>query len=162
MALLSGDESPEQLERLGEDVFRFFGLGCRNVSKVYVPEDFNIQLIFESFYKYKSVGDHNKYGNNYDYNRAIFLMEHHDFLDNGFFILKENENLHAPVSVMHYERYTSIEMLQEKLTELEPQIQCLISEIPSLETAIPFGESQKPRLWDYADNIDTLAFLRSL
>lgn len=162
VALLSGDESPEQLERLGEDVFRFFGLGCRNVSKVYVPEDFNIQLIFESFYKYKSVGDHNKYGNNYDYNRAIFLMEHHDFLDNGFFILKENENLHAPVSVMHYERYTSIEMLQEKLTELEPQIQCLISEIPSLETAIPFGESQKPRLWDYADNIDTLAFLRSL
>ncbi len=162
IALLKGDESKEELELLGEDVFRFFGLGCRNVSKVYVPEDFNIQQIFEAFFKYQYVGDHNKYGNNYDYNRAIYLMEHHDFLDNGFFILKESDQLHAPVSVMHYERFESLETVLKDLKEKEEQIQCIVSKIPGVESAVEFGNSQKPRLWDYADKVDTLRFLRSL
>jgi len=162
VALLSGDESQAELEKLGEDVFRFFGLGCRNVSKVYVPQDFDIQKIFEAFYKYKYIGDHNKYGNNYDYNRAIFLMEHHDFLENGFFIIKENENLHAPVSVLHYERYQNLTSVKAKLEEQAEQIQCIVSEIEEIETAVPLGDSQKPRLWDYADNVDTLEFLRKL
>lgn len=162
VGILSGDERQDELELLGEDVFRFFGLGCRNVSKVYVPEDYNIQQIFEAFYKFKSVGDHNKYGNNYDYNRAIYLMEHHDFLDNGFFIIKESSELHAPVSVLHYERYTDVTSLKEQLKEQESQIQCMVSSIDAFETAVPFGDSQKPKLWDYADNVDSLAFLRSL
>lgn len=162
VAVLSGEESVEDLELLGEDIFRFFGLGCRNVSKVYVPQDFKIQRLFEAFYKFKYVGDHNKYGNNYDYNRAIYLMEHHDFLENGFFIIKENEALHAPVSVLHYERYTDVADLKANLNQLESEIQCLVSKMETFDTAVALGESQKPRLWDYADNVDTLEFLRKL
>lgn len=162
VAVLSGQESKEELELLGEDIFRYFGLGCRNVSKVYVPAEFEIQSLFEAFYKYSYVGDNNKYGNNYDYNRAIYLMEHHDFLENGFFIIKASENLHAPVAVLHYERYASLEDLKPKLDELSSEIQCLVSEIPDFDSSVSFGESQKPKLWDYADNVDTLAFLRSL
>jgi hypothetical protein len=162
VAVLSGEESKAELERFGEDIFRYFGLGCRNVSKVYLPQDFEIQNLFEAFYKYSYVGDNNKYGNNYDYNRAIYLMEQHEFLENGFFIIKESEKLHAPVSVLHYERYDKLEEVQKELESQASEIQCLVSEIDAFESSVAFGESQKPKLWDYADNVDTLAFLRSL
>lgn len=162
IAVLSGDESKEELELLGEDIFRYFGLGCRNVSKVYLPQGFEVQQLFEAFYKYSYVGDNNKYGNNYDYNRAIYLMEKHDFLENGFFIIKESENLHAPVSVLHYERYKSLDELEAIIEGQSEKLQCIVSEIDRFESSVALGQSQKPRLWDYADNVDTLAFLRSL
>ena len=162
VAVLQGDESKEQLEALGEDIFRYFGLGCRNVSKAYIPEDFDIQRLFNAFFKFQPISENAKYGNNYDYNRAIYLMEHHDFLENGFFIIKEDERLHAPVSVLHIERYQDLEAIKTKLDSLQEEIQVIVSESELFENAVGFGQSQKPRLWDYADNVDTLAFLRSL
>lgn len=162
VAVLDGSESQGQLELLGEDIFRYFGLGCRNVSKAYIPKDFDIQRLFEAFYKFQPVGDNAKYGNNYDYNRAIYLMEHHDFFENGFFIIKEDERIHAPVSVLHVERYESIDTVKFELKEKAEDLQVIVSEAPQLEEAVGFGESQRPKLWDYADNVDTLAFLRSL
>ncbi len=162
LAILSGEETKEELELLGEDIFRYFGLGCRNVSKVYVPQDFELQKLFEAFYKFQAVCDNNKYANNYDYNRAIYLMEHHDFLENGFFIIKENESLHAPVSVLHYERYDQVEDLEGKIEAQAENIQCIVTEMEAFPNSVSFGESQKPKLWDYADNVDSLAFLRSL
>jgi hypothetical protein len=162
VAILTGDESKEELELLGEDIFRYFGLGCRNVSKAYVPVGYDVQKLFEAFFKFKPIADNSKYGNNYDYNRAIYLMEHQDFLENGFFIIKNDENLHAPVSVLHVEEYSSAQNIKEKISNQIEEIQCIVSESPLFETAIPFGESQKPRLWDYADNVDTLSFLQSV
>jgi len=162
VAVLSGEEQKEELEALGEDIFRYFGLGCRNVSKAYLPENFEVQSLFEAFYKFNSIADNNKYANNYDYNRAIYLMEHHEFLDNGFFIIKESKDLHAPVSVLHYERYQDSEQLKTELQNQAQDLQCIVGNSALFDTMIPFGESQKPKLWDYADNVDTLAFLRSL
>ena len=162
VAILEGDESDEELRAFGEDIFRYFGLGCRNVSKAYVPKDFDIQRLFEAFFPFKSVGDNNKYGNNYDYNRAIFLMEHIDFLENGFFIIKEDKALHAPVSVLNIERYEDISLVSKDLEQYHDDLQCVVSKSDILDTAVPFGESQKPRLWDYADNVDTLDFLQRL
>jgi hypothetical protein len=162
VAILEGDESDEELRAFGEDIFRYFGLGCRNVSKAYVPKDFDVQRFFEAFFPFKSVGDNNKYGNNYDYNRAIFLMEHIDFLENGFFIIKEDQALHAPVSVLNVERYEDINLVSKDLEQYSEDLQCIVSKAEFLDTAVPFGESQKPRLWDYADNVDTLEFLHRL
>lgn len=162
VAVLSGDESKEELELLGEDVFRYFGLGCRNVSKVYLPADFDVQRLFEAFFKFKGIEENAKYGNNYDYNRAIYLMEHHDFLENGFCIIKESEQTSAPVSVLHYERYQSLETLEQELESKKEELQCVVSKHLNLEGSVNFGESQQPKLWDYADNVDTLKFLRSL
>jgi hypothetical protein len=162
VAILEGDESDEELQALGEDIFRYFGLGCRNVSKAYVPKDFDVQRLFKAFYPFEAVGNNNKYGNNYDYNRAIYLMEHVDFLENGFFIIKEDKALHAPVSVLNIERYEDIELVKKDLEQYSDDLQCIVGKAESLDTAVPFGESQKPKLWDYADNVDTLEFLHRL
>ena len=162
VAILEGDESDEELQALGEDIFRYFGLGCRNVSKAYVPKDFDIQRLFKAFFPFEAVANNNKYGNNYDYNRAIYLMEHIDFLENGFFIIKEDKALHAPVSVLNIERYEDIKMVKKDLEQYTDDLQCIVGKAESLDTAVPFGESQKPKLWDYADNVDTLEFLHRL
>jgi hypothetical protein len=162
VAILEGNESDEELKALGEDIFRYFGLGCRNVSKAYVPKDFDIQRLFEAFFPFESVCNNSKYGNNYDYNRAIFLMEHIDFLENGFFIIKEDKSLHAPVSVLNIERYDDHAIVLQELKEHQDDLQCIIGKAAFLDTAVPFGKSQKPNLWDYADNVDTLEFLHSI
>lgn len=162
VALLDGQESPEELQALGEDVFRYFGLGCRNVSKVYLPEGFDWDRLFGAFYDFQAVKDHNKYGNNYDYNRAIYLMENIPFMENGFFILREHSPLHAPVSVMHVAHYQDREAVLEELSEKRNEWQCLVSrqKLP-LPTVNP-GQTQQPGLMDYADEEDTLQFISAL
>ncbi len=162
VAVLSGDESKDELEKLGEDVFRYFGLGCRNVSKLYLPADFDLDRIFNAFYEYKEVIDNKKYGNNFDYNRAIFLLERIEFLENGFLILRENEALHAPVSVLHYERYQELAELNPQLAAKEEKLQCIVSNNSTVENSIAFGTTQKPALWDYADKVDIIKFLRAV
>lgn len=162
VAVLSGAESEAELTALGEDIFRYFGLGCRNISKAYLHEDFDLDRLFKAILPFASVADNKKYGNNYDYNRAIYLMEKHDFQENGFFIIKESEQLHAPVAVLHYQRYTSLEEVSKELAEQDQEIQCLVGkdELP-MET-VNFGQSQKPALWDYADKVDVIEFLSSI
>jgi hypothetical protein len=162
VAVLHGDESTEDLKRFGEDIFRYFGLGCRNVSKAFVPKDFDTDRLFNAFYDFSHVVDNKKYGNNYDYNRAIYLMEKKDFLENGFFIIRESEDLHAPVAVLHLHRYHDMKTVEAELEKHAEELQCVVSEKKFDEHTVPMGETQRPRLWDYADKIDTLEFLQSL
>ena len=148
--------------KLGEDIFRYFGLGCRNVSKIYIPKDFDLDRLFKAFYGYSGVIDNKKYGNNYDYNRAVLMMEKEEFLENGFMIIKKSEALHAPVSVVYVEEYDAIDMLSAKLEQDQDKLQCVVSEIPEFKESITFGTTQQPHLWDYADGIDTIRFLRGV
>lgn len=158
IAILNGNESHEDLVRLGEDIFRYFGLGCRNVSKLFVPENYDFQPFFKAIYNYKDVIFYEKYSNNYDYNKAVFLMSNFKLLDNEFLTLKEDSSYSSPISSVFYEYYTDLNELQNRLQKDADQIQCVVSN-DLIPNSIPFGQTQKPKLWDYADNMDTLAFL---
>lgn len=161
VAILTGKESTEDLVNLGEDIFRYFGLGCRNVSKLFVPVNYDFQPFFQAIYKYKDVVFYEKYANNYDYNKAVFLMSNFKLLDNEFLTLKEDHSYASPISSVFYEYYDDIVTLQQRLEMDNDQIQCIVSSTEVLNS-IPFGQTQKPNLWDYADNIDTLAFLSQI
>ncbi len=158
VAVLNGNESEEDLKKLSEDIFRYFGMGCRNVTKLYLPEHFNTDLLFEAFYDWNSIINHTKYSNNYDYNRAIYLMEQQAFLDNNFVILKESQELHSPIGVIHYEFYEELDEVKKELKSNEEKIQCVVGN----DFEVKLGETQKPRLSDYADGIDTMKFLNAL
>jgi len=162
VAVITGNETKEELEKLADDIFQYFGLGCRNVSKVFIPDDFNVDRFFKAMYHYKDVINHNKYANNYTYNRSIYLMNKVDFLENGFLALKEDLGMISPISVIYYERYSKIETVKEQLKIEKENIQCVVSNETELPNRVGFGEAQKPQLWDYADNVDTLEFLLSL
>lgn len=161
VAVLNGKESHEDLVQLGEDIFRYFGLGCRNVSKLFVPKDYNFDAFFKAIYEYKDVIFYEKYSNNYDYNKAVFLMSNFKLLDNEFLTLKEDTSHASPISSVFYEYYDDISDLQKRLKNEAEQIQCIVSN-DLITNSIPFGQTQKPKLWDYADNVDTLQFLLSL
>lgn len=158
IAVLTGEESPEQLEALAEDIFRYYGLGCRNVSKLYVPKGYNFDAFFNAMYPWSEIINQAKYANNYDYNKAVYLMSLFDLLENGFLMLKEDPHFGSPIATLFYETYDTLEKLQETLQENSDRIQCVVSE--NLEsTTIKFGQTQKPQLHDYADGVDTIAFL---
>ena len=158
VAVLSGNETKEQLTALGEDIFRYFGLGCRNVSKLFVPKDYSFVAFFEAIFEYQDVIHYEKYANNYDYNKAVFLMSNFKLLDNGFLTLKEDQSHASPISSVFYEKYDDIKDLQKRLESESEQIQCIVSD-NLIENSIAFGQTQKPALWNYADNIDTISFL---
>lgn len=158
VAVLNGKESKEQMVALGEDVFRYFGLGCRNVSKIFVPENYNFDSFFNGMFPYQDVIKYDKYANNYDYNKAVFLMSNFDLLDNEFLIIKEDSSYASPISTVFYEFYQDLETLKTRLAAENEQIQCIVSD-NLIENSTAFGMTQKPQLWDYADNVDTIAFL---
>lgn len=158
VAVLLGAESPSQLELLGEDIFRYFGLGCRSVSKLFVPRDYDFDILFKALFKYRSLLEHDKYSNNYDYNKAVYLMSEFKFLDNGFFMLKEDHGYASPIATLFYEYYDSNKELSEKLIHEKDRIQCLVSKGFSTDE-IGFGQTQRPGLMDYADGVDTVEFL---
>jgi hypothetical protein len=162
IAFLNGNENREELKSLGHDIFDYFGLGCRNVSKIYVPKGYNFNTFFESIEEFKSVADHHKYNNNYDYNKSIFLINMDKHLDNGFLLLKEDKRMASPLAVVYYEEYESIQEAEIELLANEDGIQCIISRSDLSMNVLPFGQSQRPGLWDYADGVDTMAFLRGL
>jgi hypothetical protein len=157
-AVLNGKETKEDLEALGEDIFRYFGLGCRNVSKLFVPKDYSFVPFFEAIFKYQDVIHYEKYANNYDYNKAVFLMSNFKLLDNGFLTLKEDPSYASPISSVFYEFYENIEDLQTRLEADAEQIQCIVSN-DLVKNSTPFGQTQNPCLWDYADNVNTITFL---
>ena len=160
-AILTGKESKEELIALGEDIFRYFGLGCRNVSKLFVPKDYDFTQFFEAMYEYKDVIQYEKYANNYDYNKAVFLMSNFKLLDNGFLTIKEDSSYASPISSIFYEYYDDEATLAQKLSDEKDLIQCIVSNNPAIG-AIAFGQTQLPELWDYADNVDTIAFLAKI
>lgn len=158
VAILTGNETKENLIALGEDIFRYFGLGCRNVSKLFVPKDYDFKLFFEAMFTKSDVIHYEKYANNYDYNKAVFLMSNFKLFDNEFLLLKEDTSYASTIGTLFYEYYSSIDALYSQLKNDEDKIQCIVSR--NLQpNHVPFGKTQKPELWDYADNVDTLSFL---
>ncbi len=157
VAVLTGDESKEEMEQLGKDILQFYGLGCRNVSKILIPNGFDLNMIFGGLYPWASVMDNVKYAHNYDYNKAVFLMSEFDFLENGFFLLKQDAAIAAPIATAYYDYYENEAAAHNYLKAHQNDIQCVMG-----ENQLPLGSSQKPQLWDYADQVDTLAFLLSL
>jgi hypothetical protein len=157
VAVLTGRETSEELAALGKDVFQYFGLGCRNVSKLLVPEGYSFNLFFESILDFGFVINNKKYGNNYDYHRAIYLLESLPFLDNNFLMITENAALHSPVGVLYYQFYKDQADVHNYLELNKDQIQCVVG-----ANHIPFGYSQQPVISDFADNINTLDFLVNL
>ncbi|WP_081211658.1 acyl-CoA reductase [Salegentibacter sediminis] len=158
VAILTGNETPEELEALGEDIFRYYGLGCRNVSKLYVPKNYNFDDFFKAMYKWNPIINQAKYANNYDYNKAVYLMSNFKLLENGFLILKEDSGYSSPIATVFYETYVKSELLREKLKDESEKIQCIVKKDPD-DNEVKFGHTQKPQLWDYADNVDTMEFL---
>jgi hypothetical protein len=162
VAVLSGRETPEELRLLTDDIFSFFGLGCRNVTKVYVPFDYDLVTLLNSTGAWEHLKDHSKYFNNYEYHRAGMLVNNLPHYDTGFLLLREDEALFSPIAVLHAERYSTIENVLNTMHEKADDIQCVVSQLDEIPGAIPFGEAQHPGLFDYADGIDTAAFLCSL
>ena len=159
VAVLNGKETPEELQLLAEDIFRYFGLGCRNVTRVFIPEDFIIDRLFESFVGFQDIINHHKYANNYDYNRAVYLLNQDKFWDNNFVMMKEDDKLFSPLSVINFSRYSSLEEVKSFIAENEQDIQCIVAKDELGLDSIPFGEAQHPALDTYADNVDTMKFL---
>ncbi|MBA0884246.1 acyl-CoA reductase [Flavobacterium undicola] len=158
IAILNGEETKEQLVALGEDIFRYFGLGCRNVSKLFVPKGYRFDTFFEAIFEYQDIIHYEKYANNYDYNKAVFLMSNFKLLDNGFLTIKEDVSHASPISSVFYEYYENLSDLEKKLDSEADNIQCIVSN-NLVKNSVAFGHTQQPKLWDYADNIDTISFL---
>ncbi len=176
VAVLDGTETKDEIKALGRDIFQYFGLGCRNVSKLFVPAGYVFDDFFDAIYEYKNVSENNKYANNYDYNKVMLLMNRvkvsshkfqvqsskSRFLDNGFLLLIEDDALASPVATLNYEYYLDDKILMERLRADSGNIQCIVSKRVNIKNRIPFGSTQQPELWDYADGVDTMKFLIEL
>lgn len=177
IAILSGSESLQDLKALGNDIFDYFGLGCRNVSKIFVPEGYSFNHFFEAIGSFKDIINHHKYSNNYDYNKSVYLVNREPHLDNGFLLLRKTGNLSSgentgtkdaglssPLAALYYEEYRDTELLGTKLQDIAEDIQCIVSRlsVPVSVQQVDFGDSQNPGLWDYADGVNTIQFLLSL
>ncbi len=162
VAVLNGQETAEDFLGLGYDITSYYGLGCRNISKLYVPVGYDFSDFYDTIEPLGDIFYHNKYKNNYDYNKSIYLVNGVLHYDNGFLVLTESENLVSPISVVFFEKYHSVEELQEKLAVHADKIQCIVAKDAWLEGSLPFGQSQNPKLWDYADGVDTMRFLLEL
>lgn len=157
LAILDGTETKEQLFELGKDIFNYFGLGCRNVSHMMIPEDFELNRFFEAIVDYGDVVNNNKYGNNYDYNKAIYLMNRAELLDNNFVLLRESDDLFSPLSMIHYQRYSDRKVVDAFLTKHKNDLQVIVG-----NDFTDFGKAQTPGLDDYADGVDTMKWVSEL
>ena len=159
VAVLKGDETDGELQLLAEDIFRYYGLGCRNVTRMFIPEDFVIDRIFENFLNFKEIINHNKYANNYEYNRAVYLLNQEKFWDNNFVMLKEDEALFSPLSVINFSRYSTLDEVRDFIKANEENIQAVVAKPELGFESIGLGEAQNPGLDTYADHVDTMKFL---
>ncbi len=158
-AILSGEESPDDLSALGSDVFSYFGLGCRNVSKLYVPTGYDFTILLQAWEKFNTVRHHHKYANNYDYQKSILIVNQIPFFDNGFVLLVNDPSLVSPISVLYFEYYNDSGDVQKKIESHSGKIQCLVAAHKRIRGSVAFGEAQFPEVTDYADKVDTLKFL---
>ncbi|HOI33367.1 MAG TPA: acyl-CoA reductase, partial [Bacteroidales bacterium] len=162
VAIIKGNESDESLHQLGLDIFSYFGLGCRNVSTLFVPKEYSFDRLLQSFEAYSFVADHSKYFNNYEYYKSIFLINGEHHFDNGFVLIKAADDFGSPVAVLHYQFYDNLSNLDELITLNLDKIQCVVSENAWYSNSYPFGKAQFPGLTDYADGLDTIRFLLGL
>lgn len=159
VAVLSGHESKEELAALGEDIFRYFGLGCRNVTKLFVPSGYRFDPLYEALFSWGDrLMQNRKYMNNYEYNRTIYMLNSEKMLDNNFLVVKEDKGIASPPGVLFFEAYQSLDEVKENLKTNEEQIQCVVS-VLDLKNAVRPGSAQRPNPWDYADGFDTMDFL---
>ena len=154
IAIIEGDETEAELKSLGTDIFLYFGLGCRNVSKIFIPKGYDLSLLVSNWTSFAGIINNSKYGNNYDFNKALCLVNKDNFHDTGYLLLKEDKGLSSPVSVLYYEYFNSHNGLKQQLDAIKEKIQCAVG-----SHYVPFGKAQLPHLWDYADGIDTIEFL---
>lgn len=159
-AILMGNETQEDFKNLGHDVFDYFGLGCRNVSKLFVPAGYDLKNLLDSWQSFESIAHHHKYVNNYDYQKSILLVNQQPFLDTGFVLLQESEKLVSPIAVLYYEFYNSLDSMHSIIESNKSKLQCIVGK--NEPAFVPFGQAQYPALWDYADGVDTMKFLTSL
>ena len=157
ISIINGEETEQELKNLGQDIFSYFGLGCRNVSKVFTPKGYDLTSIFPLWEEHSEVINHHKYRNNYDYHKSIYLVNKTPHLDTGYLLVVSSDELVSPLSVLYHQEYESRESLEEVLAEHSEKIQCKVS-----KDDIPFGQTQIPEVWDYADNVDVLAFLSTI
>jgi hypothetical protein len=157
VAILTGEETKEDIENLGHDIFDYFGLGCRNVSKIFVPEKYDLYSLKDGLSKHIGVNQHNQYMNNLDYQRTLYLMNQTPLIDIDFINIVENNSLHSPISCLHVERYKTLEDVNKNIAEQTENIQCVVG-----KGYLEFGKSQQPGLSDYADNVDTMEFILNL
>jgi hypothetical protein len=163
VGVLSGQESEEQILRLGEDIFNHYGMGCRSVSKIYVPAEFDFGRFLEILNSFRWIADHSKYKNNYDYNFAAAVLNRQQYLCNDCLIMLEEKSISSRIAVLHFEYYEDLDEVTRILESKLEQIQCIVSEIEHLKLPrVSFGKAQQPTLFDYADGIDTLRFLIDL
>jgi len=161
VAVIQGNETEADFKNLSEDVFRYFGLGCRSVSKLFVPTGFNFDPFFEGMYKQHEIINNAKYANNYDYNKTVYLMSEFDILENGFLMIKKDESYSSPIATVFYEYYDNPTDLKIKLHQEADHIQCVVAN-NFIENEVKFGKTQHPELWDYADGVNTLQFLSKI
>lgn len=162
VAIISGEESDSDLLLLGQDMFSYFGLGCRNVSKLFVPATFDMTVLLDAVQPFSALLDHYKYKNNYDYHKSILLVNQEPHLDTGFSLFRESDDMVSPVSMVYFERFENEAGLSKTLLAHKEKIQAVASHKGQYPRSIPFGRLQRPELWDYADGVDTLAFLEQL
>ena len=161
VAILDGSETADDVSALGNDIFRYFGLGCRNVSKLYVPEGYDFQFLMEGLHEFRKIVLNDKYKNNFDYNYALFEINRTPYINNGCLLLLEDASLHSRIASLHYEFYKDQEDLKGKIEAIQDDLQCAVSRTGD-GGFIPFGKAQEPELWDYADGVDTLKFLETI
>jgi len=163
IAVIDGTESQQELEGLADDIFLYFGMGCRSVTKVFTPKGYDVRRLFAFFVKYEGINQHNKYRNNYDYYKSIYLVNSDPFYEAGLVLFKPDHGLHAsPVSVVFYEEYESIDSLKALINEHLDDIQCIVTKADLPGSLVAFGHSQQPGLIDYADGVDVMEFLLNL
>lgn len=161
-AIITGNETEEEMRGLADDIFMYYGMGCRSVSFLFLPVGYDIHTFFEAMNPYGDVIDHNKYFNNYTYNRSLYLMDSAPFLDNGFLLLRRHESPASPVSVLHYMEYEKPEEVMTFLDRHKDSLQCVVGNADVPYTLVPFGKAQQPWPGDYADGVDTMKFLSDL
>lgn len=164
IAIIDNKENitPKDYSLLISDILTHKGLGCRNISKIYIPNQFDFTALIEATKEYANLLDHNKYRNNYDYHKAIFIMNNISFIDSGTLLIFESKELFSPVSVLNYEYYENLENVIETIENEKENIQCIVSNTKKIRNTIPFGKAQEPKINDFADNIDTMKFLNNL
>ena len=166
-AVLTGEETPETLRSLGSDIFQYYGMGCRSVTKLFVPQGFDLDRLFSVWVEWGFLAQNNKYANNYDYHKAVWLLNREDLIENGFVLLKRDSGWVSPVGTLYYEPYSDLVALRNRLDAHADELQCVVTQDPKALGVqrlpmVQVGHAQSPAPWDYADQVDTISFLLAL